>query len=794
MRRISKLQLTSLLFSIFTLVGTGLFAQTDTTYNTCSGIFTDPEGAGNYFPNMDTTWTFCPDLDGSGGNAIAFSFILAEFGLGEGDTLFVFDGPDTNATILMELTGGGAQEDFGVLPSPGNLTGCLTFLFQSDADSNTVGPGWQANISCQLFCQPIIPTITADPPVTPADTGWVDVCQGTTINFSATAEYPLQGGYYYEQSDATSLFTWAFGDGSTEEGINVSHTFDNQGGFIVYLTVSNLLMDGNDTLLYCENTQLSIVKVRVSTTPIFNGTMSTDEPLCITATTDLVGVATPVMSDFGASGLTAGETFLPDGSGVSYQTSVFITAFAPNQTLDNMSDLLGICLNMEHSYLGDLNISITCPDGTTVTMKSFPGDGGTFLGEPIDDDGNLDPGIGYDYCWSPDPEYSDMVTESATYTTLPAGSYASEQSLTALIGCPLNGTWTITVQDNLFSDNGYIFYWGLDLDPSISPFYETFTPTFVDMYWQPDPTIIEVISPDSVVIVGTIENPIDYTFYVMDDFGCAYDTTISLEVLPPPLLFQADSACTDIELEVGASGSWEGGVWTVVYVENDTAVVSISDTLAVDPLISSSGPGLVKLIFDDEYCRTQDTLNLDFYPLPKVSVLGDDVVCWGDTLYLYSTVSGPVDDYLWNTGEYDPEITNPTSYIVGDATNAYGVKVSGFCGIAEDYNLIISRACAVETPNIITPNNDTKNDRFYIRYIEYFPNSPFMVYNRWGKKVYETDNYVNSEGWDGRDSNGKELADGVYFYTLILNDAYKRYDTQDRYVKGSVTITRERVR
>ena len=68
------------------------------------------------------------------------------------------------------------------------------------------------------------------------------------------------------------------------------------------------------------------------------------------------------------------------------------------------------------------------------------------------------------------------------------------------------------------------------------------------------------------------------------------------------------------------------------------------------------------------------------------------------------------------------------------------------------------------------------------------------MYNRWGRKVWETDNYVNSEGWDGRDSNGKELADGVYFYTLILNDDYKRFDTQDQYVKGSVTVTRERVR
>ncbi len=786
MKRTNKFQFRVLIVFAFLAFAFNANAQVD-TISTCSGTFTDPGGAGDYGPGLDTSWTFCPDGDGLSGNAIAFSFILDEFGLGDGDTLFVYDGVDTEAFQLMALTGGGAEEDFGVLPSPGNMSGCLTFVFVSNGTGE--GPGWSANISCQLFCQPIIPVVTSDPPVTPADTGWVDICQGETINFSAYAEYPLQGGYYYEQSDATSQFTWAFGDGSTADGQEASHTFIFEGGFIVYLTVSNLIMDGADTLLFCENTQLSIIKVRVSTTPIFSQTGAVDDPLCLTATTELVGVVEMVSADFGAAGLTAGETFLPDGSGVSYQTEVVITAFAPNQTLDDIDNLLGICLNMEHSYLGDLNITITCPDGTTVTLKSFPGGGGTYLGEPIDIDSDLEPGVGYDYCWSPSPEYADMVTESANYTTLPSGDYTSEQTLSDLVGCPLNGTWTITVQDNLASDNGYIFYWGLALDPSISPFYEIFTPTIVDMGWDPNTTIIEELSDDSVTILGTLENPVEYTFSITDDFGCTYDTTISLDVLPNPILFQADSACATHELLVGAEGSWDGGVWEIVYQENDSAIVTISDTLAIEPIVSSSESGLVQLIFDDEYCRTQDTLGLFFHPLPEVTVYGDDIVCWGDTSYLYTEVIGPVDTYSWNTDEYDPDPTNPSSYIVGDVSLTYEVDVSGFCGNAEGSMYVISRACHVEMPNIITPNHDAYNDAFIIKYIEYFEGSQFIVYNRWGRKVFETDSYSNDFPW-----TAEGLEDGIYFYTLILNDAWKRFETQDRFVKGTVTVTRERRR
>ena len=82
----------------------------------------------------------------------------------------------------------------------------------------------------------------------------------------------------------------------------------------------------------------------------------------------------------------------------------------------------------------------------------------------------------------------------------------------------------------------------------------------------------------------------------------------------------------------------------------------------------------------------------------------------------------------------------------------------------------------IEIPNIITPNGDGKNDVFYIKNIDKLEWSNLIIYNRWGKKVYETDNYKND--WDG---NG--AADGVYYY--ILN--YKTYFRSDK-AHGTVTI------
>jgi gliding motility-associated-like protein len=65
-----------------------------------------------------------------------------------------------------------------------------------------------------------------------------------------------------------------------------------------------------------------------------------------------------------------------------------------------------------------------------------------------------------------------------------------------------------------------------------------------------------------------------------------------------------------------------------------------------------------------------------------------------------------------------------------------------------------------EFPNVITPNGDGKNDLFEINNLA--ENTEVIILNRWGNVVFSSSNYQNN--WDGKDTSGKDLADGVYTY------------------------------
>lgn len=92
-------------------------------------------------------------------------------------------------------------------------------------------------------------------------------------------------------------------------------------------------------------------------------------------------------------------------------------------------------------------------------------------------------------------------------------------------------------------------------------------------------------------------------------------------------------------------------------------------------------------------------------------------------------------------------------------------------------------------PNIITPNGDNLNDVFRPdKRARFIKSVKFMVFNRWGVKVYEGNDV--SINWPGTDSNGNRLNDGVYYYEAQVEFFSINPANASKKYKGWVEIVR----
>lgn len=506
---------------------------TERNISDCDGFFLDSGGnTAGYKANERDTVTICPDA--TVGTHVQLVFSRVE--IIPGDSLCFFDGKNVSAPTLACIEDFRYEGPFVIQATAANPTGCITVVFQSN--SSAEGSGWSADINCTQACQTIrADLVTTDPAVMPVDTGWIDVCPSQRIALSAKGAYP-QNGLLYQHSDLTSEFKWDFGDGSTAVGPDVTHAYTKSGGYLVQLTIK----DNRG----CTNTNFINQRVRVSVKPTFAVGDSIPSEICSGDTISLNAIVNQLNKTYAVSTLSNGGSFqagavrsdslaLPDGTGTAYETTVKFNNFSPGQVLTNINDIRSVFVNMEHTWLRDLEIDLFCPNGQTVKLHNFGGRNGSevYLGDPVDFDGtNPTPGKGFQYNWMMGAaktwlEYADQFRPR----TLPAGDYKPYESFDKLIGCPLNGEWKIKVQDLWAIDNGYIFSWGIDFNPVLFPELEKFQNYVTDYSWQNNGSIFNFSKTD-IKAAPRNAGTASYIFKVTDDFGCNYDTTINVTVLP----------------------------------------------------------------------------------------------------------------------------------------------------------------------------------------------------------------------------------------------------------------------
>lgn len=514
--------------------------------NTCGAVFYDSGGAnGNYKANE--TYTFTIYSNDPTHNHISLGFDLLD--IADGDDLCFFDGTSTSAPLLACASDLSATQNAIIQSTATNASGCITVRFRSDG--STQGKGWSANIICIPSCQTIKAVVDATiPTIMPADTGWIDACPNTTrVNFKAHGVYP-QNGYAYGQSDTINKFEWNFNDGSpVAYGTDVTHIFEKAGGYVVRLTITDTMG--------CQNINYIKQRVRVSPRPTFKlgsipSQVCAGTEIKLKAKTGSIDTSYQVSTtqnqesfQFGA--VRSERLFIPDDPSKEYRTSIYFTDFGPGQTLTNINDFLDVFVNMEHSWARDLEIKLVCPNRQSVILHKYdvstrnknelhigiPNENDAVLSQFVNDSTMNPPGKGLRYEWTPTATQTWRSFTTPSPLKLAAGKYKSDASLNGLLGCPLNGEWSLVVKDQFQYDNGWIFAWGIDFSKNLYPKIETFTPQVVEHGWVKNDYITTAYSTDLMTIRPKNAGTASVIYRVKDNFNCTFDTTLNINVLPP---------------------------------------------------------------------------------------------------------------------------------------------------------------------------------------------------------------------------------------------------------------------
>ncbi|MBI4930212.1 MAG: gliding motility-associated C-terminal domain-containing protein [Bacteroidetes bacterium] len=264
----------------------------------------------------------------------------------------------------------------------------------------------------------------------------------------------------------------------------------------------------------------------------------------------------------------------------------------------------------------------------------------------------------------------------------------------------------------------------------------------------------------------------NYSITITDANGCTTSNTVVVAATGSLTANASNSTiCAGQNASLTASGgtsySWSNG--------NTTALINVSPTVTTTySVIVSSGT-----------CSDTASATVVVNSSPNISAWSNTTITAGSSTTL-SASGGSF--YSWSNGQtstviiVSPPVT--TMYCVsssnGTCTDTACVTVfiepPDDCNYADDQLFI---------PDAFSPNGDTKNDVLGV----YYPNIScikefmFIIYDRWGEKVFEADNM--SVLWDGT-YNGKIMNTAVFVYYMKVNFT----NGNETVRKGNVSLIR----
>lgn len=274
--------------------------------------------------------------------------------------------------------------------------------------------------------------------------------------------------------------------------------------------------------------------------------------------------------------------------------------------------------------------------------------------------------------------------------------------------------------------------------------------------------------------------PGNYNIVVVDSLNCVVVQGITI-IQPSVLTISADS--TSIDCASGVLGTMDvtvsGGTGAYNYLwTNGNTTDSISNLN-----IGTYGVN----VSDANGCQIGATGTIGIVNSLPITMIPGDTVINPETSFIANVYGGTIYDWSPVDGLSCSDCPNPV--ITPDSTITYYVQVEDNNGCQGEDSLVVSvKLLCGEffVPTIFSPNGTGPKENNTLRVFGKavcVKDFGFVIYDRWGQKVFEATN-INAE-WDGF-YKGRPAQEGNYVYDLNV----QLYDDTILHKSGSLTLVR----
>lgn len=579
------------------------------------------------------------------------------------------------------------------------------------------------------------------------DFDWEPTCAGAAMPFTDNSTTVF---------GTINNYSWSFGDGNTSNLKDPENTFDLGGNYDVFLTATNSL-----------GCTLEIAKqVNVKPTP---QTDFGNTPICI----DQQPINFSDLSDINIGNIASREWIIADAAG---------------NILLQSDDL-----NIEYNFIspGDYVVSLTaisnegCTEIATSSITLYPEfavdagpDEDVCIGSSVELSVTVNDNIPATYMWETDvqatindntlqnptitPFENTLVTVYATDPNSCVGTDNLQITSRALPNVEAGRNDTLCLGDT-YNLNGF----GEPAENGVGQ---------ISYLWTPDNFI------NNTIISNPMVNPQDdITYYLTvteSEFNCVNSDSIFIRVLKPINALASDASTCELEpVELMAAGGDFYDWQPPTGLDNPSGanpIATLAETTNFIVEISNA-------------CFSADaSVLVNVLPAPNVDAGNDVEIDIGDIIQFNANVEDnattiewlPNVDILSGSNTTNPELQPLRSrdYII-TATSEFG------CSLSDTVSVTVNNIFNLWVPNAFSPNSDGSNDEIGLSPKGIKDINIFRIYNRWGQKVFETNNL--NEKWDGT-FKGKPQELGVYVYYAVgityLDELFKD--------KGNITLIR----